>query len=115
MLTMTYWAPLGPYAYPAAPGPPAPPAPSPPDLDLRLIRVAYEVAATESPCVRCGAALGRPRLSVRRAGWSPDWRVAVVVRCRGWRRHRHTAVASDVAGELRLGALRAARTAGGVS
>ena len=109
LLTMTSWAALGPHAYLATHDGPAT---APSDLDLRLIRVAYEVAATLSPCVRCGAALGRPRLSVRRAGWSPDWQVALVVRCRCRRRHRHTAVATEAAGELRLGAL-PTRTAGG--
>ncbi|TDC50705.1 hypothetical protein E1212_14175 [Jiangella ureilytica] len=111
LMTMTCWAPFGPCPHPAAPDTPAP---SPGELDLRLIRVAYEVAVTVSPCVRCGAALDGPRLSMRRAGWSHDWQVAVVVRCRGWRRHRHTAVATEAAGELRLGALQA-RTAGGES
>ncbi len=34
-----------------------------------------------------------------------QWRIGVRARCRGWRRHRHTALATGQRGELRFGDL----------
>jgi hypothetical protein len=73
----------------------------PADAELWLIRIAYEVMATESRCCRCGAPLrGRVRLVASLTGY-----VRVTVRCAGWRRHRYVAVVTEPDGELRLGAL----------
>jgi hypothetical protein len=79
---------------------------APTDLDLRIIRLTYEVAAAESSSAKCGAAIGRRlRLATRCAAPSPTWRVLVTTRCRGWRRHRHTAVVTEASDNLQLGPL----------
>ncbi len=88
-----------------------PPTPFPTELDLSLITLVYEVAAGEANCPTCDAPLGRrPQLATRRAGQTPAWPVVVTTRCRGWRRHRHTAVVTETSGDLRLGPLRPNRT-----
>jgi hypothetical protein len=76
----------------------------PTDLDLRLIRLTYEVAAAESRCAKCGTPIGRRlRLTTQYGGQPPTWTVIVATRCRGWRRHRHTAVVTEASNSLRLG------------
>ncbi len=72
-------------------------------LDLWLVRLAYEVAAAESACARCGAPLDR-RICVV-ADHPPAWTVSIVTRCGGWRRHRHVATVEDGSDALLLGPL----------
>jgi hypothetical protein len=77
-------------------------------LDLWLIHVVYEVVAAESTCVRCGTPLDRRvRVVPSVTDDSPLGAASVVTRCRGWRRHRHTAVVGDGADGLLLGPLHA--------
>ena len=84
-----------------------PSTPFPTELDLLLITLVYELAAGEATCAACAAPLGRrPRLATRRTGVTPARQVVVATRCRGWRRHRHTAVVTEASGDLRLGPLR---------
>jgi hypothetical protein len=76
-------------------------------IDLELVEIAYGVIAAESSCSTCGAPLGRC-LRITRTPAAPvlaHWRLSVVTRCCGWRRHRHLA---DVAGrrDLDLGRFR---------
>ena len=40
------------------------------------------------------------------AGPVPTWYLLVTARCRGWRRHRHTAVVTEASNNLQLGPLR---------
>lgn len=64
----------------------------------------YEFVAVRSVCEKCGAGLGRkPKVSV-----VPEtaWLIFVDARCRGWRRHRHTALVAEREGGLRFGELR---------
>lgn len=81
----------------------------PTHVDRWLVVVTYGVAAAEARCDRCGAALGtRSRLApAPSADGTQGWSVAVLVRCRGLRRHRHLAVVTRRAGEMVLGPLRA--------
>jgi hypothetical protein len=78
-----------------------------PDTDLRLVRIVYDFLAAETLCDSCAFPLGRS-LSVTVSGGepSPGWRISVVTRCRGWRRHRHTAIVTESLGHLRLEPLR---------
>lgn len=85
--------------WPVAPPPDGEPAPA----DLWLIRTAYEFTADRTRCDRCRHRLGRD-LQVVIGGRS---RVVVVTRCRGWRRHRHSAVVTDARGDLHLERLHA--------
>jgi hypothetical protein len=85
-------------------------AASPTDLDLHLIRLAYEVAAPELRCAKCCSRLGRGlQLATKDVRGSSTWHVLVSTRCRGWRRHRHTAIATEESNSLRLGRLRLPR------
>jgi hypothetical protein len=79
----------------------------PTTIDVRLIQVAYEFIAAESGCARCGAPLGRGlRVTPPVSGGPPShWRVSVVTRCLGWRRHRHTAHVTRPLKDLALGPL----------
>ncbi|WP_250032324.1 hypothetical protein [Paractinoplanes maris] len=79
------------------------------DTDLRLVRIVYDFIAAETLCDKCAALLGRSlSLAVTGGGpGRPGWQILVVTRCRGWRRHRHTAVVTDLLGHLRLEPLRA--------
>jgi hypothetical protein len=77
-------------------------------LDASLLQIVYESIAAETTCSRCRARLGR-RLRVE--VWptllgSALWRVAVRTRCRGWRRHRHTASVGRESNDLVLGPFR---------
>jgi hypothetical protein len=105
-----YWTAFGLYPVPYPPRAAPAPSVSPADLDLRLIRAAYEVTAAESGCTRCGSSLGRRIRLVPHTG-PAAWRVSVSVRCRGPWRHRHLAVAAEDAGHLELGPLRSVRPA----
>jgi hypothetical protein len=79
----------------------------PSTVDLDLIRSLYEVLAGDATCARCGAPLGRRlRVVSRPAGEPPRWATSVVTRCRGWRRHRHTADVIEESKDLRFGPLR---------
>lgn len=74
------------------------------ELDLSLIRLMYESIAGQTMCARCGEALGR---GLHLEAWSgaATWQVRVITHCSSWRRHRHTAVVTEVSGGLRLGPL----------
>ncbi len=76
-------------------------------VDLWLIHLIYEVIAAESTCVKCGASLGRRLRLVPPFVDSPllDWRVLVVTRCEGWRRHRHVANVVEGSKSLLFGRL----------
>ena len=77
----------------------------PTEHDLTLIEVAYEVLAARSFCTRCGAPLGRGLSLYPGSSDSGDtgWRLVVATRCRGWRRHAHTAVVTDDGTDLLIG------------
>lgn len=100
-----------PYKDPPSTAPPSTAlATSPTDLDLQLIQIAYEVAAPELRCAKCYSRLGRGLRLATSDVWAPStWQVLVSTRCRGWRGHRHTAVATEESGNLRLGRLRLRR------
>ncbi|GAA2893099.1 hypothetical protein [Nonomuraea rubra] len=72
-----------------------PPGPA----DKWLIDIAYETAAAETRCTRCGAPLDRPRLR------ADAWPVRVTSRCRSSARHRHRADVSRTADGLRTNPL----------
>lgn len=96
--------------YPPSPGPrypggrPEDPGPAPTGSDLWVTTGTYEFVAVRSACGKCDAGLSR-ELSVA-AVPGTTWRIAVSARCRGWRRHRHTAVVTEDHGGLRFGELR---------
>ncbi len=76
-------------------------------LDLWLIHCVYEVIATETTCRKCGSLL-----SLRLHVMPPlvdlpllHWRVSVVTRCAGWRRHRHAADVVEGSKSLLFGPL----------
>jgi hypothetical protein len=75
------------------------------EADLWIARQAYEFMAARALCERCGARLGR-KVSVAALQLEQLERaVAVGARCRGWRRHRHTALVSRGRDGLRFGTL----------
>jgi hypothetical protein len=76
----------------------------PTETDLWVTARTYEFAAVRSTCGKCGAELGG-KLSVAVVPGT-TWLIAVNARCRGWRRHRHTALVSEWHGGLRFGELR---------
>jgi hypothetical protein len=103
----------------------------PTEGDLWIAEQAYEFVAARSLCDKCGAELGRKLdlavlpegtglpvpsgqpdqsdqsdQSIQSEPSEPTWLIAVGARCRGWRRHRHSAVVSEWHGGLRFGALR---------
>jgi len=74
-------------------------------VDRWLIRVIYETVAAESSCYRCGAPLGAGlRVAVWSTGTASGWDVRVLTRCRGWRRHRYSALVRELPGGLHIGA-----------
>ncbi|HZM75590.1 MAG TPA: hypothetical protein VFC19_07675 [Candidatus Limnocylindrales bacterium] len=81
------------------------PAAAPSELDLALIEALYEAIAAATHCGRCGATLGR-RLHVvpssRSVSTPASWRLLVVTRCHGWRRHAFAADVTEVAQDLRI-------------
>jgi hypothetical protein len=84
----------------------------PTELDLASIRLVYEFIAGQTMCERCGKPLGRELLLEAWAATVPSsWQVQVITQCSSWRRHRHTAVVTEVRGALRLGSLSSRRTA----
>ncbi|WP_250032264.1 hypothetical protein [Paractinoplanes maris] len=79
----------------------------PTETDLELVRLCYDVMAAGLGCSACPAPLGRDLYLVAPAdAEAPTWQVIVVMRCRGWRRHRHTAVVAEVGGNLHFGPVR---------
>ncbi len=73
-------------------------------LDRWLIRVIYETVAAETCCDRCGAPLGAGlRVATWSTGTASGWDVRVLTRCRGWRRHRYSAMVRDLPNGLRIG------------
>jgi hypothetical protein len=79
----------------------------PADLDLWLVAVLYEFVAAQSSCRTCGGQLGRQVRVVTCSPGPPSerWRVSVVTRCGGWRRHRHVAEVVRPSRDLVLGPL----------
>ncbi len=93
-------------AHPIGWGPEEPSA-----VDVSLLQIIYGFVATSTSCSRCGAPLGR-RLRVDACPTllqSVVWRVSVRTRCRGWRRHRHTAAVGQLSNDLVLGPVRGRR------
>jgi hypothetical protein len=86
---------------------------SPTALDLWVIQLTYEVVAAESTCARCGARLcHRLRVMPSAAARPGSWTLPIVTRCKGFRRHRHIAIAEEVSDDLVLGPFHAGRRAG---
>ena len=77
---------------------------APAEGDLWIMAGMYEFVAMRSTCAKCGAELSR-KLNIAAVPVTP-WQVAVNARCRGWRRHRHTALVAEWHGGLRFGELR---------
>lgn len=78
-----------------------------PETDLRLVRIVYDFVAAEQLCDKCASPLGRClSFTVAEGGTGPGWRILVVTRCRGWLRHRHTAIVTESLGHLRLQPMR---------
>jgi hypothetical protein len=101
-----FWYPVPPWTFDAAPDGPFDRTAAPTPVDVWLIEVAYEVAANRSWCVRCGSPLGRGlRLVPLADSATGSWRVTVVTRCSGWRRHRYAAEVSRPSGDVMLGSL----------
>jgi hypothetical protein len=71
------------------------------DLDLDVIRSVYEVIAEQFQCAACSADL-RTTVHVRLGAVGSGGGAVVTVRCRGWRRHRHSAQVVDESGHLVL-------------
>jgi hypothetical protein len=72
--------------------------------ELWWIERAYEHIAMISPCLRCGAELGRRLRAIGASGTSEgEFGYVIETRCGGWRRHRLVAVVSIDSGDLVLG------------
>jgi hypothetical protein len=82
------------------------------ELDLLLIQLVYGFVASRTTCARCGDPLGR---ALHIEAWpgtaTSPWQVLVATQCSSWRRHRLTAVVTEVSGCLRLGSFASARRA----
>jgi hypothetical protein len=75
-------------------------------VELALVDVVYDFIASRSYCVRCGSPLGlnlNADVLPAQDGAAPWSRVSVRSRCRGWRRHLHTALIVRTADGLDLG------------
>ena len=80
------------------------------ETDMWITRQAYEFAAANETCEKCGAGFSR-RLSLATVydpheRYEAPWRIGVVARCRGWRRHRHSALVTEARDGLRFEPLR---------
>lgn len=77
-------------------------------VDTWLIKLVYEFVAAKAAYSRCGAPLGRGLRVVPSPtlGHPPLWRVSVVTRCRGWRRHGHIANLAQRSDDVVLGSFR---------
>jgi hypothetical protein len=74
-------------------------------IELLVIKLIYEVIASQSRCGKCGASLNRPfRLICDRTPLT-HWRILVATRCSGWKRHRHSTLVTDTSKDLLLGTL----------
>lgn len=85
------------------------PGSEPTEVDLWITRQTYEFVADRSRCDKCGAAFGR-RLNLVAFNEFYErsdvaWRIGVGTRCRGWRRHRYSALVTEWRGGLRFGEL----------
>ncbi|GAA2024613.1 hypothetical protein GCM10009839_23060 [Catenulispora yoronensis] len=83
---------------------------APTEIDLWLTRQTYEFATAHDTCTKCGAGFRRKVslaavFDVRDESVAP-WRIGVDTRCRGWRRHRHSASVTESRGGLRFEPLR---------
>ncbi len=73
-------------------------------IEMWLVRLAYEDMAAKSSCKKCGAPLGRELRFVPPDEYDPPWwRLLVVTRCSGWRRHRHSAGVAEASKDLLFG------------
>lgn len=74
--------------------------------ELDLIQILGETMAARTYCERCGMALGRGLSlmpsSPPSAAAGGTWRLLVLTRCRGWRRHAYMAEVIDLADDLRM-------------
>ncbi|MEV6965899.1 hypothetical protein AB0M47_12365 [Hamadaea sp. NPDC051192] len=82
------------------------PSAAPTESEAELVEVLAQALADSTVCRRCGACLGRRVRLIpgSPSGVTPDaWRLLIVARCRGWRRHPY--IAEVVAGrwDLRFG------------
>jgi hypothetical protein len=76
------------------------------ESDLWIVRQMYGFIARRTVCCNCGANLGRKvTLAVDAGAPAAPWRIDVGARCRGLRRHRHTAEITEAQGGLRFGEL----------
>jgi hypothetical protein len=103
LMASAFWSVLA-YVPPGGAYPPSVVA-GPTEIDTELVRLCYEFIAGEFGCATCAAPLGRDQRVVVTAGWGP-WQILAVTRCHGRRRHRHTATAGEVGGDLWLGPFR---------
>jgi hypothetical protein len=74
--------------------------------ELEVIQILGETLAGRTYCDRCGMALGRGLAlmpSVLPPAAAESWRLLIVTRCRGWRRHAYMAEVVDQANDLRIG------------
>ena len=83
---------------------------APTETDLWITAQTYEFVAARSACAKCGADLRRKVdvgiVSDGHGQPETPWLIMVGARCRGWRRHRHTALVAERRGSLRFGELR---------
>ena len=78
------------------------------ELDLDLVLIVYGVLVESCACGICGEPL-HPATGVRRSrALFTTANIVVTTRCRGPRRHRHLAIVSEHAGDLRMAPLRPA-------
>jgi len=85
---------------------PRPIDPAPTESDVWIVQSLYDFTVGRSVCLSCGAALGRKvTLTAVPAHPGSAWRIEVDARCRGLRRHRHAAEATEAQGGLRFGEL----------
>ena len=72
--------------------------------DLWLIECVYAFIAVNSACTACSRPLSR-HIELQ-PGYKLDtstWTIVAVTRCRGWRRHQHTAVVTEASRDLVFG------------
>jgi hypothetical protein len=73
-------------------------------VDMWLVQLTYQIVAAESCCQVCSAPLGRRvRVLPLSAGDPPSWRLSVVTKCKGWKRHGHIATVTEKSSDIVLG------------
>jgi len=73
--------------------------------ECELISLIYQVLIDDMRCSRCRAELNRRIHLETRSGRAETRQIVIVVRCRGWGRHRHTATVTERAAGLVFGQL----------